>query len=205
MYAMQYEITLPADYDMGVIRHRVATRGHRTDAFPGLGMKAYLLRERGVAGSPVNQYAPFYLWHSVGGMNRFLWGEGGFGGIVQDFGRPSVAHWTGVACRPGPTRAAVPRAASRRTEALPAGVDPAVVVRRALDDLDRRAETDGVHTTALAVDPGQWRLTRLTLWEQPVTELPAHTDDAPGGDHARYEVAHLSSPELDAIAVGRQW
>ena len=26
MHAMQYEITLPADYDMGIIRERVATR-----------------------------------------------------------------------------------------------------------------------------------------------------------------------------------
>lgn len=47
MHAMQYEITLPADYDMDVIRHRVATRGHLLDDFPGLGIKAYLMRERG--------------------------------------------------------------------------------------------------------------------------------------------------------------
>ncbi|MGV9301383.1 DUF4865 family protein, partial [Amycolatopsis sp. NPDC003676] len=32
------------------IEHRVATRGHRTDAFPGLGLKAYLVRD--------NQYSP---------------------------------------------------------------------------------------------------------------------------------------------------
>ncbi|WP_433257560.1 DUF4865 family protein [Streptosporangium sp. CA-135522] len=35
---MQYEITLPADYDMKIIRHRVATRGSAMDAFPGLGL-----------------------------------------------------------------------------------------------------------------------------------------------------------------------
>lgn len=34
MYAMQYEITLPADYDMAVIRHRVA-RGRCSTASPG--------------------------------------------------------------------------------------------------------------------------------------------------------------------------
>ncbi len=39
MHAKQYEITLPADYDMGVIRERVATKGHLLDAFPGLGFK----------------------------------------------------------------------------------------------------------------------------------------------------------------------
>ncbi|WP_424529583.1 DUF4865 family protein [Sphaerisporangium viridialbum] len=31
---MQYEITLPADYDMAIIRHRVATTGSRS-APPG--------------------------------------------------------------------------------------------------------------------------------------------------------------------------
>jgi hypothetical protein len=58
MHAMQYEITLPAEYDMKIIRHRVATKGHLLDAFPGLGLKAFVIRERGIGGSPVNQYAP---------------------------------------------------------------------------------------------------------------------------------------------------
>lgn len=80
MYAMQYEITLPADYDMEIVRRRVETRGRALDEFPGLGLKAYLIRERGVRDSPVNEYAPFYLWHAVSGMNRFLWGGGGFHG-----------------------------------------------------------------------------------------------------------------------------
>lgn len=47
MQAMEYEITLPADYDMEIIRNRIATRGHLMDAYPGLGLKAYLVRERG--------------------------------------------------------------------------------------------------------------------------------------------------------------
>ena len=34
MYAMQYEITLPADYDMGIIRHRVATKGDLLTSSP---------------------------------------------------------------------------------------------------------------------------------------------------------------------------
>ena len=36
MHVMQYEITLPADYDMGVIDRRVAGRGAATDDFPHL-------------------------------------------------------------------------------------------------------------------------------------------------------------------------
>lgn len=35
-------------------------------------LKAYLIRERGRDGSPVNQYAPFYLWADTDGMGRFL-------------------------------------------------------------------------------------------------------------------------------------
>ncbi|MEV4568163.1 DUF4865 family protein [Nonomuraea sp. NPDC049419] len=55
MYAKQYEITLPADYDMTIIRKRVADRGHLLADRAGLGLKAYLVRERGIGGSPVNQ------------------------------------------------------------------------------------------------------------------------------------------------------
>jgi hypothetical protein len=51
MYASQYELTLPADYDMGVIRDRVARGGRLLDDRAGLGLKAYLIRERGVNGS----------------------------------------------------------------------------------------------------------------------------------------------------------
>ena len=35
---MQYEITLPADHDMRIIRERVAANGHRMDDVPGLGL-----------------------------------------------------------------------------------------------------------------------------------------------------------------------
>jgi hypothetical protein len=34
---MQYSIPLPADYDIAIIKERVATRGHALDAYPGLG------------------------------------------------------------------------------------------------------------------------------------------------------------------------
>ncbi|MYS50331.1 DUF4865 family protein, partial [Streptomyces sp. SID6013] len=111
MHAMQYGFTLPADYSMDVIRERVARTGHLLDDWPGLGLKAYLIRERGKDGSPVNRYAPFYLWHSMEGMNSFLW-EGAFQRPTDDFGRPSVRQWTGLAYEEGgaagsPARVAV--------------------------------------------------------------------------------------------------
>ncbi len=186
MYAMQYEITLPADYDMDIIHRRVATRGQLTDDFPGLGLKAYLVRER-AGGSPVNQYAPFYVWAGIGGMNRFLWGGGGFGGIVRDFGRPAVRHWTGVACLPGPGRTAVPLTATRHTWPIAEDVDPAAVTGDLLADLTGAAAREGAHTTVLAIDPRSWELVHVTLW---AGEPPP---DAPG---TRYQVLHLSAPHL---------
>ncbi|MFJ4987044.1 DUF4865 family protein [Streptomyces sp. NPDC088732] len=195
MYAMQYEITLPADYDMGIIRDRVAGRGRLTDAYEGLGFKAYLVRERGTDGSPVNQYAPFYLWGDTAGMNRFLWGGGGFGGIVGDFGRPGVHHWTGAAFRPGPAHGSAPRAASRLRERLPEGADPREPVARALRRWEERCTAPGVHAALLAVDPRHWEIVQLTLWEDAVA----------GDDPDRYALLHLSAPHWRDLPVGSRW
>lgn len=189
MDAMQYEINLPADYDMTIIRERVASRGHLLDGFPGLGLKAYLIRE----GAPVNQYAPFYLWVSPTGMNRFLWGGAGFQGIVTDFGRPAVRHWTGAAFEYGPARAEVPRFATRHTERLGPDEDPAAAVERSLTTA--RYDVPGMHSTALAVDSSTWELVRFTLWTR--VGAPASW---PG---IRYEVPHLSLSEQ--LRTGRQW
>ncbi|GAB7187851.1 DUF4865 family protein [Kitasatospora sp. Ki12] len=205
MHAMQYEITLPADYDMGIIRKRVADKGHLLDAHPGLGLKAYLVRERGHQGSPVNQYAPFYLWRTAEGMNSFLWGPG-FRGLSADFGRPAVHHWLGAglargsAAEAAETRAgtagtaeAAPTTATRDTVRLPEGVDPAEAVERALAELPAHP---ALHTAAVAVDPSRWELLTLALWHGPAPE------DVPG---ARYQVLHLSRPELDRLPAGRHW
>jgi hypothetical protein len=196
MYAMQYELTLPADYDMKIIRERVARNGHMMDDYEGLGFKAFVMRERGVDGSDVNQYAPFYLWDDTGGMNRFLWGGGGFRNIVDFVGRPPVNHWTGVAFAHGPARDAQPRGASRVVERISAGVDPQAFVASAVAAWEDRAGSAGVHLSVLAVDPWRWEVVRFTLWEGAAPE---------GADSERYEVLHLSAPHLDEVPVGRQW
>ncbi|MER5349802.1 DUF4865 family protein [Kitasatospora sp. NPDC002551] len=201
MHAMQYEITLPADYDMGIIHRRVATRGHLLDDHPGLGLKAYLVRERGLDGSPVNQYAPFYLWRTAEGMNSFLWGPG-FRGLGADFGRPAVRHWLGAGLRRGPAidgpavgapGVGAPATATRQIDLLPEGADPAEAVEHALAALPDHPE---LHTAAVAVDPARWELLSFALWRG------AAPDAVPG---TRYRVHHLSSPELDRLPVGRHW
>jgi hypothetical protein len=193
MQAMQYEITLPADYDMAIIRHRVATKGATTDDFDGLGLKAYGIRERGVDGSPVNQYAPFYLWASPDGMNRFLWGAG-FEGLSRDFGRPVVRQWTGLAFERGLSDA-TPSVATRRIEAIAPDADAAAAIEAAVAATHERARATTVHSTALAIDTRAWELVHFTLGASP----------APDDARTAYEVLHLSSPRLDDLKEGRQW
>jgi Domain of unknown function (DUF4865) len=176
VHVLQYEIRLPTDYDMGIIRHRVATRGSALDEWPGLGLKAYLIG--------AHSYAPFYLWNDAHGMNRFLWG-GGFGNIVRDFGRPPIRQWIGVGFARGP--ASSPTTATRQDVPLPEGAS----LDEALEEMAARAQQPDVHSTALAIDPHSWTLTHFTLG-----------GTHPG---TRYEVLHLSAPGLDAITPGRHY
>ncbi|MFE0191162.1 DUF4865 family protein [Streptomyces sp. NPDC059008] len=194
MHAMQYAITLPADYDMRIIRNRVRSKGHLLDDFEGLGLKAYGIRERGVDGSPVNQYAPFYLWADPQAMNRFLLGDG-FRGVVRDFGRPTVQHWQGLFHRPGPAAGTTPRAFTRRTETLDEHADVAAVTDQAVAAHEELATVEAVHTTALALDPRRWELVHFTLW----------ADAAPRAAGDRYEVLHLSAPGTGRLGAGPQW
>ncbi|MFK4191920.1 DUF4865 family protein [Streptomyces sp. NPDC033754] len=204
MHAMQYEITLPADYDMGIIRERVATRGHLLDAFPGLGLKAYLVRER-EDGSPVNQYAPFYLWTTPEGMNSFLWGPG-FQGIVNDFGRPVVQHWTGVSYEEGPAATSAPRTATRRRTPLGEGVPPGEAVADAVARHASEARTDGVVASAVGGYPPRW--------EGLAYPVGASVFGGGGGGGAgpppppdegeRFRVLHLSAPGRAGLGAGRR-
>jgi hypothetical protein len=188
MLAMQYSLTLPADYDMHIIRDRVRRNGHALDDRAGLALKAYLIRERGVAGSQVNQYAPFYLWNSAAAMTHFLIGGGGFQHIVRDFGRPPVSQWTGIGVGRGRSAGSMPATASRRITALPQPTsdDAAVSIDDAMAELNALAERPDVHTAALAFDPHTWQLLRFTLW---TNRVPA---DAKANEC--YEVLHLSEP-----------
>ncbi|MFD8303695.1 DUF4865 family protein [Streptomyces sp. NPDC059690] len=194
MHAMQYELTLPADYDTDIIRGRVARVGHLLDDWEGLGIKAYLLRERGVDGSPVNQYAPFYLWNSVEGMNSFLWG-GAFQGLSDDFGRPSVRQWSGLAYAEGASASGAARIAVRRRRRVPDDVAPADVMAEATDEVGRLAGGDGAVLAAAAVDTSRWELVHFSLWEH----------RAPEAEGDVFQVLHLSAPGRDVLPGGRQW
>ena len=192
MYAMQYEITLPADYDMGIIRERIAVKAPLLDKFPGLGVKAYLIRGRGIDGSLINQYAPFYLWASIDGMRRFLWDGGGFSAIVSSFGRPIVQHWNGIACVKNLGQNQHPPIATKRIEKIVPDVDPAAAIPAARATMVDSARDPGVNLAALAVDPRTWELVHFTLWSR----------DPPEDAGTRYQVLYLSTPGITSVVSG---
>jgi hypothetical protein len=184
VHVMQYEIGLPLDYDMGIIEHRVATRGSFTDDYPHLGLKAYAVRRAGRYGSTVNAYAPFYLWADPAGMNSFLYGP--FRSIVTDFGRPPVRHWVGAAFHTGPEFGSTPVFATRVLTRLPPDVLPQVDV----------SATAGIHSEAIAVDPATWEVVRFTLWTEAFEPAPEAT---------AFDILHVSTPLLKDLPTGRLW
>jgi hypothetical protein len=182
---MQYEIILPADYDMQTIRRRVADRGHLTDAYAGLGLKAYLMRERGQAGAALNQYSPFYWWNDTAAMNRFLWEDGRFQGIVESFGRPATQTWSGLRFLQGPAAGrSIPCSATRERVCIPREADLVQAARHAVAEVERIANQLNVYASACAIDPSTWERVTFTLWSE--------TPDA-GVRGERYEVLHLST------------
>ncbi|MGE6256318.1 DUF4865 family protein [Heyndrickxia sporothermodurans] len=85
MIGMQYKVLLPKDYDMGIIRKRVQENGHKTNGFPGLNFKAYLITEEEEKENLYNSYAPLYIWNNYQGMNKFIF-EGFYDNILKSFG-----------------------------------------------------------------------------------------------------------------------
>lgn len=198
MLSKQYTHRLPADYDTAHIRERAAARGPLWDAVPGLGFKAFGLRERrrGAAG---NAYALFYLWIDAAATADFAMGDG-FQTVIDGFGRPSIDLWLPIDARRGPA-AAVERTAAplwlvREDADLPDTADrPAV---RAAQTEHNRVLAAQPHTLAVvsAVDVSAWRTVRLHLTtSEPATQQAGATV---------WEVLYLARPGLAGLPAGGQ-
>ena len=169
MLAMQYTFTLPADYDMDIIRQRVTTKGPAVDGFPGLGFKAFLYTRRGDHG-PENLYAPFYLWDNNDSMNRLLGGEV-FAGVSGAFGWPSVKMWSVLHAQ---KTAAFREAKYFTREIVPIAPHTVLAQLQGTEtETARAAVTKGGALTAIAAfEPTTWTLVRAQLWRDRPTELP---------------------------------
>jgi Domain of unknown function (DUF4865) len=190
MFIKQYRITLPADYDMTVIRNRVATKGASFDTFPGLGLKCFMIREKGKAGADCNQYAPVYLWPQADAMWTFLAGPA-FAAIKDAFGVPPVETWVGLAYARS-TQLSDPSSISSVTREEH-WLDPAAdLASRRRQEVDAAAaavdSTPGLLARAVGVDPRSWHLVIFDYWAQSQAELPAQFHS--------YEVLHVSAPAL---------
>jgi hypothetical protein len=187
--AMQYLIDLPADYDMGIIRERVRTRGSALDDRKGLSAKAYCIREIGVDGSPVNQYAPFYLWDDSAAAAEFLWGGAGFGAIIGSFGRPAVRTWIPAAVAAGLVPGPAVTRAWLRTSPIPRGTDLDAAADRLAGRIRRREANPGVHVAIAGISPTTWESVEF------ITTGGAAPGPLPGGaDTATFSVLHISQP-----------
>jgi hypothetical protein len=197
MLSMQYSHRLPADYDPALIRQRAARNGPPWDDTPGLGFKAFVLRERGGHGADGHVYASVYLWLDERAATDFIVGER-FQNVIEGFGRPAVETWLPLAARaahaPSAGHDGIARTLYREDLAVAEGADRRALradeVRRQ-DDLLERPDTVAVVTS---LDVANWRLLRLIL-------SSAEPDATRAG--IAYEVLHLARPGLARLAQPR--
>ncbi|GJE46503.1 DUF4865 family protein [Methylobacterium soli] len=188
MLVKHYRHRLPADYPMARIRGRIAERGPSWDETPGLGFKAFVVRERGRLGAEENAYASLYLWREAGAALDFLT-DARFASVVETFGRPRIDTWLALDAR------AAPAGPARTLIREAVGIEPGTDLRalRAGEAERNRAALarDGRLAVVSAVDAGAWRLLRLTLSPEP----PARSEQA-----GAYEILHLARPGWAALA-----
>ena len=94
MIIMQYRFQLADDYNMALIKQRIADKGHLFDHHPGLLFKSWLYscRDQPFQPGTRNCYAPLYVWESSEAMNAFLTGPL-FAAAVNSFGWPDIRYW----------------------------------------------------------------------------------------------------------------
>jgi hypothetical protein len=100
-----------------------------------------------------NQDAPFYVWHDALAAAGFLWGGGGFAGIVCDFARPRVDTWRPVAVAEGEAPHPAVTAARLRTVTLPHDDDLTSQAERLRERVEASGREPGVHLACACIDP----------------------------------------------------
>ncbi len=195
-----YPINLPTDYDMGIIRERVRTRGSALDDREGLVMKAYCVREAGVDGATGNQYAPFYLWADTAAAGQFHWGGTGFSGIVRDFGRPAVLTWLPVAVTTGGASKAEVTHARLRTWSIPRAADLEQAAGELIAKVKSNHGDPDVQLAVAGINPTSWEIAEFRTGTGPDAFPDDNSNDTvpnrTAGDAVLFTVLHVSQPEL---------
>ena len=198
MLAMQYSFVLPADYEMAVIRQRIADKGSLLDNFPGLIFKAYLSADKSepTIQTQDNLYAPFYVWENNQAMNSFL-DSAGFAGLTQAFGWPVIRTWSiwsvvqaVVSDRTSVSTSddiAAARYATRESIVIPPYTSLAELRHRESELAQQAVSEHGALRAVSGFEPTSWTLVRFRLWR----DLPSDLSR----EHAQqYQVGHISRP-----------
>lgn len=162
MLAMQYRFVFPADYDMSIIRRRIAERGAQLDGYPDMCWKSYLWTERRAGDfHSENSYAPFYLWQNNDGINRFL-SSAGFKNLCRDFGRPQIDLWS-VLDYLSVSEMRSATCLVRQVDDIATGKDMSEFHREATD-FSKAMMEKGALSVVTGFDPYRWRSLRVTTW-----------------------------------------
>jgi hypothetical protein len=187
MFAMQYSHRLPADYDLDIIRRRVAQRGPLWNDTQGLIFKLFSLQQRDQHGATGNVYASIYLWFDSDAAVRFLMDDR-FQAVTDSFGRPQIETWLPLDARNGSARQAL--SIYRDERPIDAEVDRAALYVDETElnrSIAARADTVAVWA---ALDLANWRLIRFTISSAP-------PDATRGG--SVYDVMHMAQPERNRL------
>ena len=185
MIAMQYSFPLPADYDMAIVRRRIAEKGPMLDRFPNLLFKAYLVADKGASRTAENLYAPFYVWQNSMGLNDFVCGDG-FAGVSQAFGWPAIKMWSVWQAQVA-REVAQAKFATRETLAIASHAELAALRQRESEAAIADVARDVALAAVVGFEPTTWTQVRFRLWRAP-------RDLAARDGAVAYEVGHMSTP-----------
>ncbi|MEM7635353.1 MAG: DUF4865 family protein [Pseudomonadota bacterium] len=189
MFIKQYRHRLPADYDMSIIRSRVAKGGPVFDDRPHLAFKAFSVEDAGQMGATNNAYSSLYLWFEIEAVADFLWYKG-FQNVFDTFGRPTVETWLAIDAARGQSDQAT--MLYREDADMPPDQSLADLRTSETERNRQTAARPGTVASVVGIELATWRIARFTLSE---TVAQDHTGQKV------YQVAYLAKPGLDKLST----
>lgn len=190
MIIAQYQIQLPADYDLGAIRKFLEGRGAVWDAAPDLYFKAFLLREARSFGAIANSFSSVYLWQHGKAFRDWLV-RGGYKVVTDRLGRAEIETFFALDAFRG--KADEARFLYREDLGIPLDADLTAAFAREIELARERAAQPDVMSAVTGLDPRHWKFVRILL-----------SEGEPRGNErgVAYQIVHLSRPLVDTLPQG---
>jgi len=168
MIAMQYTIRLASDYNIDLVRERVARRKPLFDGLEGLMHKSYLFNPTEAI------YAPFHVWQCDDAARDFLTGDL-FRDLVETYGRPRVRCW-GILAYGGNFESGNPRMVMKEIDAIAAETHLPDLASMERERNLRALEMPGLCFHMIGLDPDRWELMRYSGWSDPALAKNSDAD-----------------------------